>query len=105
MAALELGTVLCTKCYSVPKEPCRENSPDGWAFRDRIHLRRRRAQIQEMPEYLSPLVAGKQIGLRAKEVKEALEEGTFPLPLVHVGRRLVVARKALLDALREPRTT
>ena len=101
MRALELGTVLCTECYSVRNEPCRENGPDGWAYRPRIHTRRRRNQIEKMPDMLSPTVAGKQLGLRLVEIRRALEDGTFPLPLLRVGRRVVVARRAVLAALRE----
>lgn len=56
---------------------------------------------------LSPLTytveeAGALLGISRWAAYEAVKNGTFPAPVIRIGRRLVIPRKALADLLRLP---
>jgi hypothetical protein len=57
------------------------------------------AEVLALPVTVDVVTAGRCFGLGRDASYRAAADGSFPAPVLHLGRRLVVTRAALLDAL------
>lgn len=51
--------------------------------------------MSERPETLTLMQAAERLGIGRNTAYQAAREGRFPVPLIHVGKRIVVPAKAL----------
>lgn len=60
------------------------------------------AELLALPVTTDVPTAGRCFGMSGKTAYRAVHDGTFPVPVLRLGRRMVVTRAALLRALGVP---
>lgn len=61
-----------------------------------------RGELLALPVTVDVPTAGRCFGLSGKTAYRAAKDGTLPVPVLRLGRRLVVTRAALLQTLGVP---